>query len=37
MFKRGHKFSAEFKEEAVRLVLVQGLTISQVSRDTGAS
>jgi transposase len=37
MFKRGHKFSAEFKEEAVRLVLVQGLTISQVARDIGAS
>ncbi len=37
MFKRGHKFSAEFKEEAVRMVLYQGLSISQVARDIGAS
>ena len=37
MFKRGHKFSAEFKAEAVRMVLYQGLSISQVSRDIGAS
>ena len=37
MFKKGRRFTAEFKEEAVRLVLVQGLSISQVSRDVGAS
>lgn len=29
------KFTAEFKAEAVALVLVQGLSISQVSRDLG--
>ena len=37
MFKKGRRFTAEFKEEAVRLVLVQGLSISQVARDVGAS
>jgi transposase-like protein len=37
MFKRGRRCTTEFKEEAVRLVLVQGLSISQVARDVGAS
>ena len=37
MSKTGKRYSEEFKEEAVRLVLVQGLSINQVSRDVGAS
>ena len=31
------KYSLEFKEEAVKLVVVQGYSFSQIARDFGVS
>ena len=37
MKKKRHKFSSEFKERAVKLVLEQGMTKTKVAEDLGVN